>query len=756
MGGDRASLTVRALGPPELWIDGRRVDGEVPAKAVALVVHLADVGGELDRSTLAGLLWSAETEERARHNLRVTLSRLRAVVGERVAADRTRVRLVGTVDYDVGALVTDGVVASDRPLDDFLAGFSPPGAELFEEWAAERRVGVRLRLVDVLLAAARDGIDRTEWARAAAAVAALARVDPWNEEAHRLRLRHLVETAGRSSALAAHAEFAARLESEVGVEPDAETGRFVRALRADPGRLGIPRIGIEPAPPPRSVTPLIGREDELAQLERLVAAGRPLSIVGPAGVGKTRLLAEYARRRRTDGMPTLFVAYDGYPDTSGAATAQIFAEAILTALGLPADGGRSADDALAEWADGRRVLVCLDNLEQLGDVERPLVRLVDRNPTAEVVASSRRRLLLAAGRVVELGGLAHEGTTVGGEPPPAVALFADRAARSAADAHDRATVARICAVLQGHPLAIELAAQRTATSSLEELVALVESSGDLATVALDVPVRHRSLTRLVETATDALTPVAREVLDAAATFSGAFTRADLGALVDLGDDGLGELVEHSLVAIDGDRYRLHPLIRRHVVDRPEHRRRAPQLSERHARHLLASLARDAATGAWGMEHQERAEDLRRATSWRIDHGPVTGLVDDLRAYLGHQRSWGWVESSLATIAQAQARVDLEPADRAELHRHGRGGSPPRRGARGGPDRARAGSGRARSPRPRPIGGPAPRRPRRAGDPRRLAASDRRSGYAVGPGRGGRARPADVDVRRGVVRHRSAG
>jgi DNA-binding SARP family transcriptional activator/tetratricopeptide (TPR) repeat protein len=663
-----ATLAIATLGGLALRIEQQRLEHTVPAKSAAILVYLADHGGRVRRTKLAGLLWSDHTEERARSNLRITLSRLRRGLGGRVASDRDALWLEGSFSYDAHLLSS----ASPEQLlalygGDFLSGFAAPGAELFDEWLVGRRAVLHATGIERISEEARRARDASNWSLCRQLAERLVEFEAWHEQGHRWLIESIAATTEPTAAIAHYERFARSLEEEVGTEPEPATKQLVAAIRDRPR----PPPRLEPrdlaaARPPTWPTAFLGRSSELDRLRQLARFRSPVSIVGPGGIGKSRLLAAFAKEREASGAQVIYTTFDGHESTSKEATFRVFAETILASLRVPSDSEAGPEDTLRRYLSQGRWTLCLDNVEQLEDVERPISDLATRCPELEIILTTRRRLVLVSGRVLELQGLAYDdhGDTLS----PAVALFLDRLPRSPDTAAEMEIVRSVCSTVAGHPLAIELAAHWAASASLGELAAVVETNHALATTAHDLPTRHRALDVLVAASVERVPPEAQRVLRAATVFSGPFSRRDIEALVIVSDKELAQLVQHSLLTLHSERYHLHPVIRRFTTTLFDSPDALDELSARHARRMIEVMTRDDDAGH-DSTIQTRADDLRRAISWCIANIDVETLMPPLRRYLGYLRAWGWFKAGLATIELALQRDDLGPVLSAELHRY---------------------------------------------------------------------------------------
>ena len=357
----------------------------------------------------------------------------------------------------------------------------------------------------------------------------------------------------------------------------------------------------------------MGREDELSVVGGLLAKPevRLLTVVGPAGVGKTRLALEVLRASTAGGGAAMFVPLADIRDPAG------LSDGILAALGVAETGPRPAFDLVVESINDQPLLVVLDNFEHLMAAAPMLSELVDAVPGASFLVTSRQSLAIRCEHCVRLAPLSlppldspSVSSTAGST---AVALFIDRVeaaggAQFVLTEDSAVEVARICRRVDGLPLGIELAAARARSLSLRALAdALDARLPVLDRGARDVPARQRTMAAAVTWSTDLLPDQSAAVfrrlsvcvggatLDAAAALS-----ADLGLSGGSLLDALDDLVSHSLLVLDADgRYRMLEVVRDIALDELERAGEADAAKQRHARHFLgfAEAARGHLTGA---------------------------------------------------------------------------------------------------------------------------------------------------------------
>jgi predicted ATPase len=350
---------------------------------------------------------------------------------------------------------------------------------------------------------------------------------------------------------------------------------------------------------PSAYTRLIGREDEVAAVAALLAdpATRLVTLLGPGGVGKSRLAIEIASATSEtfpDG--AAFIALENVTEPA------LLLPSIAYGLGIRDTGEQSLDERLTVALDGRRMLIVLDNFEQLVDGAPTLVDLYSLAPTATFLVTSRSILRLRGERVFEVPPLPTSDPTAPesmarAAESPAVRLFVERARAVRPDFElteaNLPAVIGICRELEGLPLAIELAAAcirvLTPAGILERLggslMSLLEASRDL-------PARQRTLRSTIEWSTELLDPPVRDLLYDVSVFSAGFT---LEAVEAVGRgrswDGfaierLGELIDSSLVRqedADGQPvFSLLATVREYGLEQLAERGRLDEVRDAHA------------------------------------------------------------------------------------------------------------------------------------------------------------------------------
>ena len=379
---------------------------------------------------------------------------------------------------------------------------------------------------------------------------------------------------------------------------------------------------------------LIGRAHELAELGALVETRTLITVTGPPGVGKTRLVRELARRHDEQ---TVFV------DLAAVRDGALVVAAAAFALSVQEVPGKTLQESVIARLRQRRSLLLLDNCEHVIDASRDLAAALIRGcADLSIVATSREPLALAEEQVWPLLPLAvpHGGEL---EPPesllqyPAIRLFVERAA--AAQHGFRLTsyvapaVAEVCQRLDGIPLAIELAAARVDTLTPAELAArLADRLYLLTNESGGATPRHETLGAALDWSYELLSPPERALLRRLSVFAGGFDAAAVAKVCPGGEVParscntlLAALVSKSLVSLEADRYRLLETVLAYAGDRLERAGEVVALREAHAGYyvLLAETLEPELTAsnqAITLERLDRERDnLHRALDWCLGH-----------------------------------------------------------------------------------------------------------------------------------------
>ena len=376
------------------------------------------------------------------------------------------------------------------------------------------------------------------------------------------------------------------------------------------------RFASLPSNLPDPAGPLVGRAADLAGLAGLARDHRVITITGPGGVGKTRILAELGRLLAPEFLDGVaFVALAGVTDPAG------FLPAVAQALDVKEAEGRTLGDGVFSLIGDRKALLLLDNFEQIVQAASEVAGLARRCPGLRIVTTSRMPLRIAAEQEYQLAPLALPPASDPGPVEallgyPAVALLAQRAATTRGSfeltAENGGAVAAICRRLDGLPLALELAAARLRLLSAEALLERLGHALDVLTSGPRDIERHQTLRATIDWSHSLLTEPERRLFRRMAVFAGGCTLADVEVVcADPGDtclDELDSLAEKALVQVDGQGGRLGMLqtIGEFARERLEAASESDDVALRHARRY-AALAREIRDGTEGTGQRRSIE-----------------------------------------------------------------------------------------------------------------------------------------------------
>jgi predicted ATPase/transcriptional regulator with XRE-family HTH domain len=482
-------------------------------------------------------------------------------------------------------------------------------------------------------------------------------------------------------------QLAAQLADGLGLTGD-ERATFLVAARAiaqDEGDTTVgtaASVGAAPAAPrqqnnlPHQPTPFVGRTADLAALAALFAkpATRLVTITGPGGMGKTRLALALTEQ---------LIAVNCFPDgvyfvaLAALDTAERIVPALAEVLDFPLDIGvkqaRSPRQQVFDYLSTKRLLLVFDNLEHLlsesagnpGDAAELVAALLATAPGVVILATARERMKLREEHVYLLHGLDVVDDR-GAEFSSAVALFVQRAQRLrlafAPTRDELGVVAQICRLVDGMPLAIELAAGWVDTLALPNIAAELAHSLDLlATELHDVPFRQRSVRAVFDASWQRIRPAEQQVFARLAIFRGGGTRKAVQVVTGATLPQLQALISTALLHYDvtHDRYTIHELLRQyaaeHLANDPAN---AQAAHDQHATYfcgLLRDLRADL-QGAHQLEALEAievdGENMHAAWEWAAGQRNAA-LIDQALESLGYFYEWrGLAEEGVGAYSLA--------------------------------------------------------------------------------------------------------
>ena len=602
---DDSGLAVRLMGGFQLEVSGAAVpDDAWRLRRAKTVIKLLALTPErrLHREQLAEALWpDGESSPAGLHQ--VLYVARKAIGAGSLTMREDVVELDGAkIWIDVEAFEAAGAAArAAGELASYRAAIELYGGELlpedrYEQWTSARRESLRETYLALLVEQSALLVDAGDEQEALEVLMRAVAEDPLHEGAQRALMRLFTEGGRRQQALAQYQQLRAALAEQLAAEPDPETVALYREIlasqhdQADPVEVPAPAGEGERAaarPAPRQLTSFVGREGELAELERLLRRARLLTLTGPGGAGKTRLAYELLARHEGDFADGIHVV-----ELAPIVEEALVVEEAAAALGMQLRSGRDPLDALQDQIGTRSMLLVLDNCEHLiGACATLADRLLRGCPNLRMLATSRERLRIdgeVAWRVPPLS-LPEPVPGVRAaslEPFEAVRLFCERAANVspgfALTDENAESVAEICRGLDGMPLALELAAARvsmlTPAQIAERLTDALALLGSGSRAGLT---RQQTLRATLEWSHELLTDGERTLYRRLGVFAGSFgieavehiAEAMPGEAGESAVDLLGALLDKSLVQVEAgpgaNRYRLLETVRLDARERLE-------------------------------------------------------------------------------------------------------------------------------------------------------------------------------------------
>jgi predicted ATPase/DNA-binding SARP family transcriptional activator len=608
------------------------------AKERALLAALALFHGRVvSTDRLADAVWADGPPVRPKKALQVHVQRLRAVLGDGVVETHG----------DGYALVPGVVVDAELFEREIRAeGDSHNLRQALARWKDEPYLDLGLwapaELERTRLAELRDQaletclaleIEAGAGAGCIAELEAMVADKPLRERRWFLLMTALSRDGRVADALRAYQRARKVFATELGIDPGPELRTLEEQILLAEVRETLP------GNLPRQLTSFVGREGEIVQLAGLVRERPLVTLTGVGGVGKTRLALETAARVLADFPDGAWLC-----ELAPLADPDALWETLATSLGVRPSPGRSLRDLVLDYLGPKRLLVVLDNCEHLlTPAGRVADAIVQSCPAVAVLATSREGLALSGEQIVAVPPLRVPPTDADLDvltQTDAARLFCDRArdvnGTFRLTERNAAAVGQLCRRLDGIPLAIELAAARVRSLSVEDLVDRLDQRLRVLTKASrSAPQRHQTLRATIDWSYDMLSSSEQLALNRLSVFAGGCDLAAAEAVVVAEGiapldvvDLLSQLVDKSLVEVDvtngTGRYRLLETIRHYGQERLEATDETARVRDRHLAWFVA-LAEEAGPHLRGSEQLEWAaalardtENIRTALNWALE------------------------------------------------------------------------------------------------------------------------------------------
>lgn len=662
-------LTINLFGYPQITLDGAPVETD-RRKAVALLAFLAVSGKPHSRETLSGFFWGDYDQSSALAYLRRTLWEANQMLGEGwVETQRDLVALPLTPEVQVDVIQFERLSLQVRDTDDpaarlslleqalalyrgdFLAGFTLRDSPEFDDWQYVTAENLRGKLGEALDVLSRLYQERGEIEAALERARRWVALDQLNEAAHR-RLMALHAQAGQRNAAVRQFRALERiLKEELNAKPEEESYQLLQRIQAGElvervQPLAVPeaaretqavRTGAIRLPP--QLTAFVGREAELREIETLLVNPecRLLSLIGPGGMGKTRLstrAAEHLAEVFPHGVYFVPLAQV----QSGEMIVPAIADSLQYSFRMEARDPRDRVDArgqLLDYLREKRLLLVLDNFEHLVSNAGLVADILMSSPEVKIITTSRERLNLPGEWAFEVDGLTlpENGEDYKQlEQYSAIQLFLQAARRVkpgfTPQMEEMGCISRICKLVGGMPLGIELAASWLRVLTCREIGDEIERNLDfLASSMRNLPERHRSLRAVFEHSWQSMAEGEQQVYQRLPVFRGGFNRLAAAAVAEASLTQLTHLVDKSLLRqYQSGRYDLHPVLNQFAAEKlAENPTSRYTVEEAHSIYYL-NLASDAGeklkSARYREGRQEILQDLgniRRALLWALEN-----------------------------------------------------------------------------------------------------------------------------------------
>jgi predicted ATPase/DNA-binding SARP family transcriptional activator len=671
------NIKIFLFGPPRVEIGANRVETGL-RKSTALLAYLTFSNQPFDRETLASLFWPEDNRSTALGNLRRAIYRIQRMLGTNfiVAKNKTVERNLDLpiwVDVALFHQITASAesqnaaqlqYAAELYTADFMAGFSLPDSPGFDDWHFFEAESLRRSLGDVLDRLVNACGSQLDWGSAISYARRLVLLDPLNERTNRRLMELYAQTDQVPAALRQYEELRLRLQNELNLEPDLETVELYEAVRkrqvANYSQTFINLTSptgqafLSPGPfhnLPAQPSVFIGRKAEVDSIKHLLVDDpncRLLTIVGPGGIGKTRLALEAAYgalRAFADGTCFVSLAPLSSPDH--------IAPALMENLGLHFFDDRLAETYLLNFLHEKRMLLVLDNAEHLLVGMDLVARILQSAPSVKILITSRDRLNLTGEMVFSLGAMDYPEKQETGDfqSYAAVQLLMHYARMSRPDLifDERALegIVQISRLVQGMPLALVLAAGWVEVLTFSEIAKEIAENLDfLESEARDIPERQRSVRAAFEYSWRRLSADDQMVFSNLSVFREGFSRQAAEQVAGASLRILRNLIDRSFLTLQQNgQYSIHELLRQFGEEDLHNSGRAEVIKARHS-HYFLSFIETLEKDIKGLKQYEALdlidtdfENIHIAWDWAVIHradDDINRAVETLYLYFAYR------------------------------------------------------------------------------------------------------------------------
>ena len=684
-----SSLVLSFFGTPQVILPNGQTARFAVDNSLLLLAYLAfDPHKSHRREELAALFYPDHVEKQASQNLRQTLMRLRRTLADQQVDPPYLLSTIQSLQFnpashywlDVSefeALIDATQQHRHRRLEacrdcmaqlaqavelyrgEFLASMGRREDTPLVDWAETTRDYLQRKAVNALQTLARHHLARQQFAELTNYTTRLLQIDALDEDALRLQMQALALRGERNQALKRYRGFRDKLLAELDVEPAPETVKLARAIQSgQTSHLKLQHFQrsdrlltfqkVSASALPNTLVPFVDREVESKEIARYLASQdcRLITLVGPGGIGKSRL----AMRAAADDGPgwtdgAWIVSLDGVAASDLEAT-------LANALGIATNRHSRVRAQLYDHLREKEILIVLDNFERLMDRADLVKSLLDYAPYLKVMVTSREQLGIRGEQVIlvrgldypddnDLGSLSEEEIEGWPQQYSAVQLFVENARRVRPgfmlSPDNLPAIVRICQLVDGLPLAVELASVWVRIFSCDEILARLEQDLDLLRRRTsDVPDRHASMRAVFEYSWEMLPEEARAIVAKLSVFRGGFTLDAAEKIMGATPRHLAMLSDKSLLRRqDSKRLELYPPLRQYALEKlAQDPNLAEEVARRHCTYYLAFAAKQAQAlngkpnGA-SIEIQRELGNIDAAWRWAAANNYLEELIRDL-------------------------------------------------------------------------------------------------------------------------------
>lgn len=699
------SLTPRVslLGSFELEVNGKPI--RLPTrKAEALLAYLILHRNIQSREKIASLFWGDSLDELARRSLRTALSALRKELGEDfVITNRETIQLNPRfpiwIDVQEMERQAKEILSANHHV---ISGLDPELyrgdllRDFYDEWVLEEREHYRALWIKALLQYAQALKSNGKYERAIATAQKIISIDPANERAYQQLIFCQSALGNRAEALKSYEEGKQRLMEQLGVEPSEDTIKLYEQIK------NLDGYGPSTAPArsnlPIPLTSFIGREQEIKTLTGIFKTTRLLTLTGVGGCGKTRLAIQFASQFVDEFSEGIwwFELASIQDETS-------LVPAIKKTLGVADHENISPEESVLKYLRTKKhILLVLDNCEHvIAACARLADNILSQCPDVKILATSREALSIH-------GEIAWLVPSLSLPPSDQIddllqwecpRLFFERAASYRSDLQltepNAAALLRICRALEGIPLAVEIAAARVKTLSLDQLAARLDDKLTLLTTGSRVAQpRQRTLRATLDWSYELLSEQEKTVLQRLSIFYGNWTLEAAEFLCAADDlagsevlDLMTRLLDKSLIVAEDHegeiRYHMLEIVRQYALEKLGQAQEVQRLQDRHTRYyseLAQQVLPEWYTNAQSSlikQFDAHYPNLRVALAWGLENPQRSGnweyglkLVLALVPYWNFQAEFNesqqWLRKVVSQINAVLAESDLGPERRTRL------------------------------------------------------------------------------------------